>query len=296
MTATTLVRPALLAAAAAVAFAWLPIASAGELTKEECLDAHSRGQDAKEQNKLSLARKLFLTCAQASCPQLVQGDCARFADDLSRLQPSVSFIARDGGGADLPDTTVYVDDVLIVTRLDGSVHDIDPGKHVVRFTNNGKDEVQTIVIGSGEKGRTIVATFGSPVPTPAVAAAMRADQPIHRQPKVVHPLGSRALIWGGGALGVGGAALAIVGMLKIPSNCSLSSHECAAAPGDSSLSKASSAVKLADYGIAVGTIGLAALAGGVVWYYGSAKMEKEHVAVAPWLSPGGGGIALGGEL
>ena len=37
-------------------------------SKEECLDAHSKGQDAKEQGKISLARKLFLTCAQTSCP------------------------------------------------------------------------------------------------------------------------------------------------------------------------------------------------------------------------------------
>ena len=57
---------------------------AGDLTKEECVDAHSKGQDAKEQGKISLARKLFLTCAQSSCPNLVQGDCARFADELSR--------------------------------------------------------------------------------------------------------------------------------------------------------------------------------------------------------------------
>ncbi len=73
-------------------------AFAGDLTKEECVDAHSKGQDAKEQGKLSLARKLFLTCAQTSCPSVVQGDCARFADDLSRMQPSMTFAARDGSG------------------------------------------------------------------------------------------------------------------------------------------------------------------------------------------------------
>src|SRR5580698_9801949 len=100
------------------------LARAGELSKEECLDAHSRGQDAKDQNKLSLARKLFLTCAQAACPTLVQNDCARFADDLSRLQPTVTFVARDTTGADLPDTSVYVDGALIVTRIDGAPHDI----------------------------------------------------------------------------------------------------------------------------------------------------------------------------
>ena len=84
----------------AVVLALSATASAGDLTKEACLDAHSKGQDAKEAGKLSLARKLFLTCAQSSCPSLVQGDCARFADDLSRLQPTVSFAARDSNGAD----------------------------------------------------------------------------------------------------------------------------------------------------------------------------------------------------
>src|SRR5512135_2212400 len=109
------------------------VASAGDLTKEECLDAHSKGQDAKEQGKLSLARKLFLTCAQSSCPSLVQGDCARFADDLGRLQPTINLAARDSNGADLPDTTVYIDGELVVTRIDGEPHDVDPGNHVFKF-------------------------------------------------------------------------------------------------------------------------------------------------------------------
>src|SRR5258707_12676559 len=87
-------------------------------SKEACIDAHSKGQDAKEQGKISLARKLFLSCAQAQCPSLVQGDCARFADELARTQPTLSFVARDASGADLPDTTIYIDGVLTVTRLD----------------------------------------------------------------------------------------------------------------------------------------------------------------------------------
>src|SRR6185436_4839284 len=98
-------------------------------SKEVCVDSHSKGQDARDQGKISLARKLFLTCAQATCPALVQGDCARFTDDLTRLQPTISFVARDSNGADLPDTTVYVDEALLTTRLDGQLHDLDPGKH-----------------------------------------------------------------------------------------------------------------------------------------------------------------------
>ena len=70
-----------------------------------------------------------------------------------------SFAARDATGADLPDTTVYIDDVLVVTRLDdGKPHDVDPGKHTVKFSNGGHDSV-TVVIGAGEQGRTVAATF-----------------------------------------------------------------------------------------------------------------------------------------
>ncbi|HEY5946584.1 MAG TPA: hypothetical protein VIV40_13875, partial [Kofleriaceae bacterium] len=106
--------------------------------KEACLDAHSRGQDARDQGKITFARKLFLTCAQSGCPAAVQGDCARFADDLSNLQPTVNFVARDGNGNDLPNTTVYLDGMLVATAIDGKPVDVDPGNHTVKFSNGGK--------------------------------------------------------------------------------------------------------------------------------------------------------------
>src|SRR5262249_25891756 len=159
----------------------------------------SRGQDAKDQGKLTLARKLFLTCAQSSCPQLVSSDCARFADDLGRLQPTVIFAARDGSGADLPDTTVYIDDALVATRRDdGRPHDIDPGKHVVKFSNGDRTQTMTVIIGAGEQGRTIVASFGSSPhvqsSTPTSTAKTEAK---HDASKAAHPGGARVLLWGG---------------------------------------------------------------------------------------------------
>jgi hypothetical protein len=292
-----MIRTALVIAACLTASS---LASAGELTKEECVDAHSRGQDAKEQNKLSLARKLFLTCAQPTCPTLVQGDCARFADELTRMQPSITFVARDGSGADLPDTTIYIDGVLVATRIDGTSHDVDPGSHTVKFQSGSKEQTMTVVIGSGEKGRTVVATFGSPpraVPAGGAAAASLSAKTA-TGPRTTHPKGARLLMYGGGALTVGGVALGVIGMLRVPSNCSLSTHQCAAPPGDPSIGSASSAAKMADYGWAIGITGVTALAIGTYWYFSGAKTEKveEHVAVTPWLAPTGGGLALTGAL
>lgn len=290
------VRSRLLAATIVVA-SFAPAAFAGELSKEQCVAAHSEGQDAKAQNRLSLARKLFMTCAQQGCPALVQGDCARFANELSQLQPSISLIARDGSGGDLPDTTVYIDDALVVTRLDGNLHDVDPGKHVIKFQNGNKEQVQTIVIGSGEKGRAIVATFGSPtLPSPRNAAAAASTDGGSPAPRTTHARLAKPLIYGGAVLAAGGTALAVVGFLRIPAGCSLSTHQCAAPPHDPALDDAGKAIRLANYGLAIGVVGLAAAATGVVWYYRSAKSDKEHLAVAPWVGASAGGFAVSGAL
>jgi len=270
-------------------------------SKDECVDAYSRGQDAKEAGKLSLARKLFLTCAQASCPQLVQGDCARFTDELSRMQPSISLVARDTNGADLPDTTVYVDDVLMVTRLDdGKPHEIDPGKHVVKFTNAGRDRVVTVVIGAGEQGRTVAATFDAPQSAAPARAQLSLQQDVARPkpagPRTTHPGGSKVLIYGGAALAIGGTALGIFELTRVPGNCSVSTHQCAAPPGDPSIAAARSAMQDANIGWMVGAVGVAALAGGITWYVTGAKTHKEHMALAPWATSTAGGLAVGGSL
>jgi hypothetical protein len=276
-------------------------AAYADLTKEQCVDAHSRGQDAKEAGHISLARKLFLQCAQSACPQIVQGDCARFADELNRLQPSVTLAARDSNGADLPDTTVYIDDVLVATRLDdGRPHDVDPGKHVFKFSNGGRDEVVTMVIGSGEQGRSVIAMFHAPQ---SANAAPAAGGSVHEaiappSPRVVHPLAPKIVMYGGAALGVVGIALGSFELTRVPSNCSLGDHTCTAAPGDPVFNNAHSAVSNANLGYILGGVGVAAFVGGLVWYIKTGHVETEApaVSVAPWLTSGGGGLAITGPL
>ena len=290
--------------AAAFATATATAALADSLSKDECLDAYSRGQDAREQGRLSLARKLFMSCAQPACPALVQGDCARFADDLSRQQPTVSFAARDGAGGDLPDTSVYVDDVLVVTRLDGKPHDVDPGTHVVRFTNAGRDQVVTVVIGSGEKGRAIAGVFLPPGGRGARAGGSVVQThvdpdgtPATPRATIVRPTGAKVAIGLGATMAVGGLALGLFGATKVPANCSISTHACTAPPGDASFANAASGVRLMNIGFAVGAVGIAAVAGGVVWYIKGGRSSKERSVVAtPWATPNGGGFAISGAL
>jgi hypothetical protein len=286
--------------AAALLAASASTAIAGGMSKEDCIDAHSRGQDAREQGKISLARKLFLTCAQSTCPALVQGDCAKYADDLTQQQPSLTFAARDANGNDLPDTTVYVDDTLIVTRLDdGKPHDADPGKHVVKFSNGGRDQVVTVILNAGEKGRTVVGTFPAAPGAPGGAspAGGCAAQVAKAGPEVHHPMGAK-VVTGLGAVGVvAGTALYFIGGSRVPSNCSTSSHQCIGPANDPSLKTASDAVHTSNLGMVIGGIGGAALVGGLVWYFkGESKDEAPHVVAAPWVSPNGAGFAVTGPL
>ncbi len=271
-------------------------AFADDLSKEACVDAHSRGQDARELGKISLARKLFLSCAQSTCPALVQGDCARFADDLTRMQPTLSFVSRDGGGADLPDTTIYIDGVLTVTRLDdGKAHDVDPGPHTIKFIHDGNDQVQTIVVGAGEKGRTVSATFGAAVVPAALGGAARRQ--VDRGPRVTHPTGAKVVIGLGATMVLGGGAVVIYGLTRVPGNCSTSTHQCAAPPGDKSFSDANSAIGISNIGWVVSAVGVVAIAGGVAWYVGGKHTDKESdVVAAPWLTPDAAGFAVMGHL
>lgn len=277
------------------------LAYADTLSKEACVDAHSRGQDARDQGKITLARKLFLTCAQSGCPAAVQGDCARFADDLSNLQPTVNFVARDGNGNDLPNTSVYVDGMLVATSIDGRPVDIDPGNHTVKFSNAGKDEVVTVVIGSGEKGRVVQARFGTATVLPVTSgeASLTTTAPKPKGPTVTHPKGSLAVAIGGGVVAVAGGALAFYGKSQIPSQCELSSHECAAPPGDPVFDDASSAASTMNLGIIAAGVGVAAMAGGLVWYFAGAQTIKEsptQQAVAPWINANGGGVSVLGRF
>ena len=269
-------------------------------SKESCVDAHSRGQDERQQGHLSVARKLFLQCAQSTCPQVVQAECSQFVDDLNRIQPTITFVARDADGNDLSDTTVEVDGAVIATRLDdGRAYDIDPGKHVVRFTHAGRSHDVPIVVGTGEKGRTVIGKFPGAGPattaTTAGAASTPADAP-PATPRVVHPRGAKYLVLGGAIVAAAGAGLIAWGLLTIPDNCDLSSHTCIAPPGDPVFDDASSAVTKFNIGLVAGGVGAAAAIGGLVWYFGGARRpeleEPEGMTAAPYLVPGGAGIGV----
>ena len=67
-------------------------------------------------------------------------------------------------------------------------------------------------------------------------------------------------------------------------------------PGDASFADAAGGVRMSNIGFAMTGIGVAAIAGGMYWYYKSAKSTKEEAVVAtPWITPEGMGLAVSGR-
>jgi hypothetical protein len=251
-----------LAAASAVS----STAQAAPPTKEECIETHGRAQDTRDRGQLADAKRMFMLCAQATCPALVQSDCAKFGEELSRAVPSVSFSARDPKGGDLPDTQVFIDGTLVASRLDdGKAHDVDPGKHSVRFVRNGREATVSVVIAVGERGRNISVTLGEPGGGASASETVHpVEAPPRRPSRPIFPLFVAGI---GGAALVTGAVLGFVGLGRVPEQCSTSPRECAAPPGDKVFTDAKSAINLANTGLGIGIVGLVVGIGGLVWYF-----------------------------
>ncbi len=286
------------AAAFLATFAASSVASAAP-SKEQCVSSHGNGQDLRARGQLAQARQEFLSCAQASCPSLVQSDCARFSEELGRMVPTVTFAARDSSGTDISDTQVFVDEKLVAQRLEGKTYELDPGKHVIKWVHQGKESTESVVLNQGEQGREIIATFGGPPPVPGQEGAGAKEAPPPPEPhKSLLPF---IVVGVGGAAVATGAVLLGVGLGKVPSNCSLSSNTCTAAPGDPVFNTAHNGVVLADIGMGVGIVGLAAVAGGIIWYaVEPAKMDEKTapttgkllVTPTPWFDGKSGGLGL----
>jgi hypothetical protein len=247
----------------------VPATALATPTKDECLEAHGRGQDQREAGHLALARDSFAVCSQPSCPALVQSDCAEYAAELERLSPTIGFAARDQAGRDLPDTQVYVDGVLVAPELDeGKTYDVDPGKHAVRFLRGERSVLLNIVVTQGERGRNILATFTeatapfSVTPREHAEAPFRPDRPAAR--RSAFPL---VVALGGGVAVVAGGVLTGMGLAKVPENCSISSHECTAAPGDPVFDDAHSGAILVNAGLTTAIAGAVIGVTGLVWYF-----------------------------
>ena len=271
-------------AAVAVAGAAVLLATTGRAdagSKQACVDAHAEGQLLRNQGKLVLARDKFLKCASTACPPLVATECAGWVAELRAILPSVIFDVTTSLGVRTTDVRVFVDGALLLTRLDGLPHELDPGDHLLRFEGADgwvhEERVSEIV---GEQNRRLTIRRESRLLVPEAAS-----RPIP------------ALVWVGGAVTVAaGVAFTTFGLLGTSKESSLE-----ATCGPHSCSPDDVAVAKRDYVAADVFLGLAGVAAGtaiVAFILRPEQTErtKDRPKVTASATPYGGGLTVTGAF
>lgn len=182
-----------------------PRSAAAADANAACFTSYEQTQSLRKSGKLRDARQQALQCARDVCPTALSKDCARWAAEIDVSIPSVVFEAHGPDGAELVQVKVFMDDALLVERLDGKAVEVEPGAHVFRFEDaKGEGEPVTVqsVVREGEKNRKVAAAFGggeSEGSAPVVDSgghAMKASRPVPVATYVFGGVGAAAIATG----------------------------------------------------------------------------------------------------
>jgi hypothetical protein len=300
-------RPLALAIVLGVTFA---SAHAQATDVRACLAAADKGQHARAAGKLREAREQLTICGGEGCPTLVRRDCSQWQTEIASAMPSVVFGAKDKQGRDLFDVTVSMDGEPLVKKLDGKSVAVDPGPHTFTFELAGQPAVvERALVKEGEKTRPITVTFGVESSGPAVVTATRAplvDRPPGEDPKSAADREHTIVPWivvGAGVATVIAGTIIVIAAPKLPTNCSDATKTCARLTTESAEDFANDQADAGNsesqprLGIIVGGVGLAMIAGGLIWHFlEPTGPSKSGMVVSPWAGPGAAGGSIGGRF
>jgi hypothetical protein len=302
-----------LAASVAVALALSPLCVRADMTKAQCIDANTSGQDLRRDGKFSAASEQLRACAIPSCPALVRDDCTKRLDDVERAQPAIVFDVKDAAsGRDVSVVKVTVDGRPLAEKLDGTALPVDPGEHVFVFTVPDQAAVtRSFVLKEGDKERRERIEIGQAVPTAPAPPPPNAPSSI--LPSLTAPPSEAGSGGGMGAqrilglvagfAGVGGVVVGSAFGLLTQSEVRQQQKECPSTP-NCMRGQAETDHSNAIRDRAISTVGFAAggalLVTGVALFFTGARSSESRAAagiqVLPSVGPAGGGMALRGEF
>jgi hypothetical protein len=212
---------------------------------DACLAAYEKSQQLRQDGKLAASREQLVQCVQPTCPNLVKKDCSQWLAELDASTPTVIVNARDGEGKDVLNVRVLVDGAVLLDKLDGKPHQIDPGVHVFRYEREGNEPIEeSIVIQEREKNRVITAKI-VPAGQPSVGTTTPRMEVTPRSPVLGYAL-----------LGVGVAGAAAFGVLAAIGNHDVDEMRSTCAPGcdESRVDSAKTKILVANVSLGVGLI------------------------------------------
>jgi hypothetical protein len=257
---------------------------------QACLGASEKGQRARAAGKLREAREQFLVCGADACPGLVRKDCIHWNTEIAASLPTVVFGAKDKQGRDLFDVTVSMESEVLVKKLDGKSVTIDPGKHTFKFESSGLPaQTETVLVKEGERARNISVVFENPAPVTTAATssgggddktdkADKTDKPDKADKADAPPQEGGHTPYPWIVVGVGVATVVVGGAIALsspsrPPNCNQATQTCSKQQNESDAQfvadqqRAGTADSQPILGLAVAGIGIALVAGGLLWHF-----------------------------
>ena len=284
---------------------------------EACFEAAERAQPLLKDRKLRAAGRELAVCARDVCPRAARSDCRAWLDELTRVQPTVVFRARESrpaGDVAVDDVRVSVDgDPLVPQRIDETPVPVDPGGHTFHFEHGDFPPVdQHLDLHEGETRRIVDIVFrpagAALIPQPASSSSSSSLSPpssssspsptsadSDSRAKTPAPTATWFLLGGSAlALGVGIAfeATGLSARSNLVGTCQ-ATRSCAPSDVDSARNQ----VLVGDIGVGVG-VGL--LLGAAYVYFTRAPAAPSpdsaplHLGFSP--VPGGFAGSLGGSL
>jgi hypothetical protein len=185
---------------------------------KDCLNAYENTQLLRRKEQFLEAKTQAQACSKESCRAALRSDCLVWLKEIDNETPTIILSAKTSVGEEF-DVKVYVDDRLLVSKLDGSALAVNPGGYRIRFEAQGYLPVeQKIIIKVGEKNRNvsvdlkkIARTLNSASAASVSVPSIHPPPPVptHRPvPTVVYALGGAAILATAGfvALGLSGIA------------------------------------------------------------------------------------------
>lgn len=260
-----------------------PSHAADAPSKEQCFDAHERGQSTRKAGKIREAREHFTVCAHEKCPKLVRTDCTQRLEDTKDAVPTLLLKAKEANGSYLSDFKITIDgQPAPPSATDGSIA-MDTGQYTVRMElPDGRFVEKQITLSEGQKLEWIGELNAPKTPEPPPPEPV--PEPEAKTSPLVYVLGGVAVV------GLGGfAAFGLMGNGK-QSDLDACKPNCERDDVDAMRS---------NYLFADISLGVALVAGGTAAYvYFSDKKKGKETASYMGASPirAGGQLTFGGSF
>jgi hypothetical protein len=275
----------LIAAVTTTPGAWSQTVSDGT---KACLDAYGSAQEFRKNNDLIKARQALWTCAGATCPAIIQGDCTAWLNQVVDAIPSVVLEAKRDDD-NVFDVSVSMDGAPLVHQLDGKPVEINPGLHSFVFERQGVAPIEKkVIIAAHAKSQVISAEWKSPPPPqPPVSGTAPSPAP-NASAQSVRPIPPLAFVLGGTAV-VGLGTFAVLGLTGNTTKNDLQSS-CSPHCADGDVKSLEARFVVADVALGVGA--LAAVGAVTVFLVRPERSVPGHAVTAVGIAPTPGGASL----